>query len=233
MLKYWIRLISLPSSRLVSHCYWSLYDLPNYSDTWLDSMKNIIYSSGQCFIWNNQKEFGASGQFNLRRHQAYLSQNLKDQSFQQLFEKVESESKLHLFKNTKSTLNLSNYLSKIQNRDARSSFSKLRLGVLPLEIEKGRRNDLMRANRFCKICNRQQVEDEVHFLFECPALAYDRTPFITTLDLTIPSFHLLTNMQRVQTLFFNENSDSNTMDIASKFLVKLSNTRKVLLDAQH
>jgi len=104
VLKYWIRLISLPSSRLVSHCYWSLYDLPNCSDSWLDSMKNIIYSSGQCFIWNNQNEFGASGQFNLRRHQAYLSQNRKDQSFQHLFGKLQSKSKLHLFKNTKETL---------------------------------------------------------------------------------------------------------------------------------
>ena len=175
---------------------------------------------------------GTSGQFNLKRHKVYLSQNLKDQSFQNLFVKVQSESKLHIFKSSKDTISLSNYLSKIKNRDARSHFSKLRLGVLPLEIEKGRRNDLMRADRFCKLCNRQQVEDEVHFLFECPALAYDRAPFITDLAFTLPSFHLINNIQKINKLFFNENLNCYTLELASDFLLKLINSRKVLLDSQ-
>ena len=232
MLKYWFRLISLPSSRLVSHCYWSLYDQHNCSDSWLESIKSIIYSSGQCFIWNNQKEIGASGQFNLKRHQAYLSQNLKDQASQHLFEKIQSESKLHLFKTTKDVLCLSNHLSKIPNKEARSYFSKLRLGVLPLEVEKGRGNDLMRADRCCKLCNSQQVEDEVHFLFECPALVNERAPFIANLAFTLPSFHLLTNTQKLKNIFFNELSDSISLEKSSNFLVRLFNARKVLLDAQ-
>ena len=111
MLKYCIRLISHPSSRLVSHCYWSLYDRRDRSDSWLEWIKSIIYSIGPCYIWNNQKEIGVSGQFNLSIHQAYLSQNLKDRAFQQLFEKLQCQSKLHLFKTTKETLCLSNHIS--------------------------------------------------------------------------------------------------------------------------
>ena len=32
MLKYWFRLISLPASRLVSHCYWSIFNNPNVTE---------------------------------------------------------------------------------------------------------------------------------------------------------------------------------------------------------
>ena len=161
-----------------------------------------------------------------------MSQNLKDQSIQRLFTKINSESKLHLFKNTKVTLNLSNYFTKIKSRDARSSLSKLRLGVLPLEVEKGREQNLDRLDRFCKLCNSQQVENEVHFLFECPALGNDRAPFIGSLTSHIPSFRLLDNTQRIQKLYFNEQITTSIQVISANMLVHLLSARKILLDAQ-
>ena len=46
MLKFWFRLVTLPQNRLVSQCYWTLQNIPNFHDTWLNSIKNIIDSSG-------------------------------------------------------------------------------------------------------------------------------------------------------------------------------------------
>ena len=194
--------------------------------------KKYNFSSGQYYIWQNQEFLGnPSEQKLLRRYQSFLSQNLKDQSIQHLSSKLNSESKLHFFKNAKDTLCISNYLMKINNREARTSLSKLRLGVLPLEIEKGRRCQLSRTERFCKLCNSRQVEDETHFLFECPALAIDRTPFLEKLASSIPSFWQLNNTQKVENLFFNEQTSFKHLEIASNMLVYLINSRNTLFDA--
>ena len=230
MLKYWFRLISLPASRLVSHCYWSIFNNPNVTDPWLNSIKNIIFNTGQCHLWSNQKDFVSLGQKFSQKHVAYLSQNLKDQSIQLLSSKINEENKLHFFKNAKETLSISNHLTKIKSRESRSLISKLRLGVLPLEIERGRRKNVPKEQRFCKLCNSEQVENEPHFIFDCPALENYRSPFITDLSLNVPFFHNLNSSQKLQFLFFNELTPNHALETAAKLIVDLFNARKLLLN---
>ncbi len=55
-------------------------------------------------------------------------------------------------------------------RNHRSLIARFLCGILPLEIETGRYTRTKRELRFCKICNEQVVEDETHFLLECPRL---------------------------------------------------------------
>ena len=50
----------------------------------------------------------------------------------------------------------------------RSALAKLRFGILPLEIEVGRFHDIPEYCRLCKLCDMQCVENERHFLFDCP-----------------------------------------------------------------
>ena len=52
MLSFWFRLVTLPKTRLVSHCYWSLFDKTDIKDDWMSSIKNIIGSS-QWRHWSN------------------------------------------------------------------------------------------------------------------------------------------------------------------------------------
>ena len=57
MVKYWCRLATLPKSRLVSNCYWSLYSIKNGKDKWIISIKETIESTGQYnfnFLWKSQ-----------------------------------------------------------------------------------------------------------------------------------------------------------------------------------
>ncbi len=60
-------------------------------------------------------------------------------------------------------------------RNERSLVSHLLCGILPLEVETGRFNDKKRkkerAQRHCKVCEQQEVEDELHFLFICKKLS--------------------------------------------------------------
>ena len=60
-------------------------------------------------------------------------------------------------------------------RNERSLVVRLLCGILPLEVETGRYKDKDkkkkdRKQRFCKVCETTNVEDEIHFLFVCTAL---------------------------------------------------------------
>ena len=45
--------------------------------------------------------------------------------------------------------------------------AQFRLGILPLEIEIGRYRDIPLSKRICKMCEKNAIEDEIHFLCEC------------------------------------------------------------------
>ena len=55
-------------------------------------------------------------------------------------------------------------------RNHRSLVARFLCGILPLEIETGRYTRTKRELRFCKICDNPVVEDEMHFLLDCPRL---------------------------------------------------------------
>ena len=57
----------------------------------------------------------------------------------------------------------------------RSIFAQFRCGILPLEIETGRFKDIMLNERICKLCESGCVEDEIHFLCECPNYSKERS----------------------------------------------------------
>ena len=46
--------------------------------------------------------------------------------------------------------------------------AQLRSGTLPLNIETGRFRNIDVENRKCTLCNHNEVENEVHFVCECP-----------------------------------------------------------------
>ena len=121
-----------------------------------------------------------------------------------------------------------NYISVINNKEKRRLLSQLRLGVLPLEVEKGRRSNLIRNDRYCKLCHTEQVEDEIHFLFTCPSLAQYRQPFITSILELQPHFANKNYNQKINYLYFNENVPANILVISSNLLYKLNNARDAL-----
>ena len=81
------------------------------------------------------------------------------------------------------------YLHEIKNAALRQSLTKFRLSNNVLNIEKGRHTvpKTPKGQRFCPFCP-GLVEDEVHFLLECPVY---RVPRVGMLDASVgrdPSF---------------------------------------------
>ena len=55
---------------------------------------------------------------------------------------------------------------------------KLRLSSHCLPIEQGRYTNVNRYERYCTVCNSDNVGDEYHFLFECNSLSELRNKYI-------------------------------------------------------
>ena len=164
MIKYWFRIISRPEDRLAAHCYWSILELNPTNDPWLNTIQNIINSTGLHFLWNTQKSLSTQNPWVLFKYESYICRTLQDVSLQHANEKINSETKLSYLKNCKTSNKISAYLGMLNirmlnSRAKRSSFCQLRLGTLDLEIEKGRGRDIPHLERYCKICNSHEVEN--------------------------------------------------------------------------
>ena len=88
----------------------------------------------------------------------------------------------------------------------RSVLAQLRSGILPLEIECGRRKSLEVEERKCEVCDQSVVvsEDESHFLFECSLYNSERSHFIETIDR--PDLLRLENREKWKIIMLNENA---------------------------
>ena len=83
---------------------------------------------------------------------------------------------------------MESYLKYIDNRKKYSLLARLRMGVLPLRIETGRYEIVNNTKgidvkyRLCRCCNMNKVEDEIHFLIECPFYGTLRNLLLNTCE---------------------------------------------------
>ena len=78
---------------------------------------------------------------------------------------------------------MESYLSAVKQFKFRKAMSKLRLSNHCLRIERGRYQNESLANRICIRCTRNSIEDEHHFLIQCPAYEELRRDLISSLAL--------------------------------------------------
>ena len=136
----------------------------------------------------------------------------------------------HFLKNCKSANTISGYLNVLSGRARRSSLSRLRLGTLDLEIEKGRSRSIPRSERHCRICSLSEVENEEHFILFCPALSKCRDNFINRIASIKTNFASMSAENRVKFLFFNESLPHSLLELSSEMLVSLLETRRSLIN---
>ena len=68
---------------------------------------------------------------------------------------------------------------------------KLRISSQKLLIETGRYNNITRNERVCNVCNCKTIEDEIHFLLDCPSYSSLRDMFFTKIEPSLPFTRLL------------------------------------------
>ena len=119
-----------------------------------------------------------------------------------LWEKeVTSQNKLRFYRIFKSDLNVEQFVRINLPMSHRSLLSQLRYGILPLRIETGRFINLPVNERKCVFCSDDAVETEIHFLFECQLYTTLRIPFYLEMEALKNNFSILSNEDKLKTLF--------------------------------
>ena len=95
----------------------------------------------------------------------------------------DSEGKLRTYALFKTKEGCEKYLHEIKNTSIRQSLTKFRLSNHVLCIEKGRHVSpkTLKDKRFCLFCP-DKVEDEIHFLRECPTYNIPRNELMNNLE---------------------------------------------------
>ena len=100
-------------------------------------------------------------------------------------------------------------------------------------IEKGRKADqkISRQNRLCQLCYSEnlQVEDEVHFLFDCPWRKYIslRRNFISNMTKLVANFSNMNNNQKF--IFTMSKENKEVMSQFSMYVLLMNKEREKAL----
>ena len=82
------------------------------------------------------------------------------------------------------------YLDLTRKNASRNSLVKLRISSHELKIETGRYENIPRDEMLCSLCNCNRIEDETHFLLDCPSFSSIREMFFSKLEPKIPFLRL-------------------------------------------
>ena len=191
IIKYWLKIIHVKNNNCI---LWNIYCMlrnkleANQNVTnWVSNVKKILERTGFPDVWM----FPAS--VNSDKFISILKTRLKDLYISEWSEGLRSHTSLTLYREIKSTFEISPYLLKMKNRKYRNAIAKIRLSSHQLAIEKGRHANIERNERKCFQCT-DEIEDEFHFILSCPVYEDLRKTYIHKYFYTRPSMYKLINL---------------------------------------
>jgi hypothetical protein len=174
--KFWLKLQKMSNERYPRGCYNMLSIFNKHGKiNWVTHIQNIICSTGFGHVWLNQ----TVGDVN-----SFISnfkQRLNDMKVQEWCSKLQNCEKLRTYANFKSLLEKEKYLDCIKWSRHRISLTRFRCSAHNLQIELGRRQNLLVENRICNHCLKQNiniVENEYHMLLICSKYNLLRSKYI-------------------------------------------------------
>ena len=135
-----------------------------HGNNWAFQIKIILSEIGLNNLWCNQNDLTnrLSSNYNC------IKQRIIDIYMQSWYAEINNSRRLSSYCIYKQEFKMETYLDQIKVNKYRIALSKFRLSSHKLEIETGRHRNIPRADRKCKKCNADVIEDEYHFLLVCP-----------------------------------------------------------------
>ena len=222
--KYWIQLCNTGIDRLVKRAYLDSYISMDKSHTWASHMQKLWAHFSLTGVWENQGT--------RHRHKTIsllVTAILKEYNLQWEDILNSENSKLRTYKRFKIRPSLENYLC-VGNVSTRQEFTRLRISAHFLRIETGRYTVPKKTpieERICQLCN-NSVEDEKHFVLECPFLQVERDALFNTLH-TFTNFKNLNTEDKFLFIMSYNNGDTEVFRHIATFINLCVYTRKVAL----
>lgn len=165
IIKYWLKVVNSEGHKFVNIIYNTMLQNINNNNrivNWVSLVRQLLFKMGFGEVWMQQ---------NVGNRKVFLflfKQRLRD-TFIQSWNTGINESSRSVFYKTFSTFTFQSYLDFITVKKFRIALSRLRVSSHRLEVEAGRWARPVRVeygDRKCRICNK--LEDEFHFIIECP-----------------------------------------------------------------
>jgi len=188
MCRYWNRLINVDKSHILYKVF--EYDYNKCKKNWSSDMKSIFSELSLSELFSNKKLL--SLQFVENKLFELYSINWKNE--------VVTFKKLRTFVTFKKHFKEEKYLLAHLSRRERSLLAQLRLGILPLRLETGRYKGEKEEDRICMLCNNNEIENETHFLFDCPLYDIERGCLYTKITDKCPNFEHLNTHEKLNIL---------------------------------
>ena len=129
-----------------------------------------------------------------------IEDTIKDKMLTVWRKEASKKPKLRTYVTLKDNIEVEPYIKYGNNRQTRSLMAQIRCGILPIRIETGRFCNLPVEHRLCEICNQNKVEDEFHFLMECPFYHHERQQMLANTNIGAQAG---TKKESFKTLFQN------------------------------
>ena len=175
-ISYWIKLLNMPNQRYPKNIYNMLYNLDNNGrHTWVSDVKSLLCTFGFGYVWLSQT-VGDISAFMFK-----FKQTIKDCFMQNWESDIHLNHKLQYYKNFKGGLYLENYVMLVSEYKYRKALAKLRCSAHRLNVEvsryKGEDDDSL--CNYCLSLGIYVLEDEYHFIMQCPKYSILRTQYIS------------------------------------------------------
>ena len=170
-----LKVITCNENKYIKHIYnLMLSDIESMpeSENWAMLVKRLLCSLGFNNVWL------AQGVGNVNIFLDLVKQRLHDNFVQNWNSRLEEPSRASFY-TIISSFHFQHYLNFLKVKKYRNAYARLRCSSHRLEIEAGRFHKPVKKSieeRLCRNCN--VVENEFHFLFECPLYVELRTQYI-------------------------------------------------------
>lgn len=191
VVKYWFKILFAHNTKYIKLIYKTmLNDIENFPNVvnWASLIRHLLMSLGFYEVWLQQ------GVGDTNRFIAVLKQRLTDTFIQNWRSRLDNSTRAHLYKSI-AVFQFQPYLEKINITKFSQAFSRLRMSSHRLHIESGRWVRPLSTplnERKCFFCN--TLEDECHFVLECPIYSELRRKYISKYYWRNPSMFKFTKL---------------------------------------
>ena len=112
------------------------------------------------------------------------------------YNRITATAKGNLYKYLINEFRLQTYLTQPLDFRYLKEIAKIRMSAHKLNIELGRYNNIERSERICTLCNAKEIEDEYHFILQCPRYSNLRNAHIKQYYHRRPVFKELSNLEK-------------------------------------
>ena len=218
MLCFWYRLnvLGFSNSSKLSAMFLKLcsllYEKTAIKLNWLNGVYTLLNDLGLQHFWLQRDNVS----YSINYFKSLVKQGLKDHFLQKWLQNVQENNVCLSYRLFKDRFGFEGYLTKL-SFSARRSICRFRLSNHRLPIQQQRQLGIPREERVCHLCDKNEIGDEFHYLFNCahPVLTESRKVKLTKY------FHHHPNVIKMNQLL-NSTSRKRLRDLADHIRLILS-----------